>query len=288
MVKSEANKLKEGNRARAGPGFRNSGMGCWALVLRLTVESVQSQVIPGPYGSKVSSNTGAFLRVLTPCPDTEETPHVRASGLWHASGASAWRRELAQGQSAPVFLCDLGLTASPLSLDFPACYQEFLAADAIVSTAHVLARSAQHSCEAGLMVFTPIYRSRDRSPRRWRDLSGIPGSRERRWDLSTTHRVPGSGLRLPLGRSYRLVKMKLHKTPGDWLWPWSPCHHQRQTLGGVSRSGLHPGDPAPPEASECSSWQERIFFFFNFIYLFIYLFIYFWLCWVFGSCEGFL
>ena len=23
-------------------------------------------------------------------------------------------------------------------------------------------------------------------------------------------------------------------------------------------------------------------------YLFIYLFIYFWLCWVFGSCEGFL
>ena len=31
------------------------------------------------------------------------------------------------------------------------------------------------------------------------------------------------------------------------------------------------------------------FFFFNFIAtLFIYLFIYFWLCWVFGSCEGFL
>ena len=27
---------------------------------------------------------------------------------------------------------------------------------------------------------------------------------------------------------------------------------------------------------------------FFFIYLFIYLFIYFWLCWVFGSCEGFL
>ena len=31
------------------------------------------------------------------------------------------------------------------------------------------------------------------------------------------------------------------------------------------------------------------FFFFNFIAtLFIYLFIYLWLCWVFGSCEGFL
>ena len=31
------------------------------------------------------------------------------------------------------------------------------------------------------------------------------------------------------------------------------------------------------------------FFFFNFFYsYFIYLFIYFWLCWVFGSCEGFL
>ena len=30
------------------------------------------------------------------------------------------------------------------------------------------------------------------------------------------------------------------------------------------------------------------FFFLIFIYLFIYLFIYFWLCWVFGSCEGFL
>ena len=32
-----------------------------------------------------------------------------------------------------------------------------------------------------------------------------------------------------------------------------------------------------------------IFFLIFFIYyLFIYLFIYFWLCWVFGSCEGFL
>ena len=34
------------------------------------------------------------------------------------------------------------------------------------------------------------------------------------------------------------------------------------------------------------------FFFFNWIFFliiyFIYLFIYFWLCWVFGSCEGFL
>ena len=28
--------------------------------------------------------------------------------------------------------------------------------------------------------------------------------------------------------------------------------------------------------------------FFFFLILFIYLFIYFWLCWVFGSCEGFL
>ena len=26
----------------------------------------------------------------------------------------------------------------------------------------------------------------------------------------------------------------------------------------------------------------------GFSFLFIYLFIYFWLCWVFGSCEGFL
>ena len=30
------------------------------------------------------------------------------------------------------------------------------------------------------------------------------------------------------------------------------------------------------------------FFFFLIATLFIYLFIYFWLCWVFGSCEGFL
>ena len=29
-------------------------------------------------------------------------------------------------------------------------------------------------------------------------------------------------------------------------------------------------------------------FYFYFLILFIYLFIYFWLCWVFGSCEGFL
>ena len=37
--------------------------------------------------------------------------------------------------------------------------------------------------------------------------------------------------------------------------------------------------------------REFIFpslFFFFFLILFIYLFIYFWLCWVFGSCEGFL
>ena len=39
------------------------------------------------------------------------------------------------------------------------------------------------------------------------------------------------------------------------------------------------------------SLSPLIFFFFFkdfLIYLFIYLFIYFWLCWVFGSCEGFL
>ena len=35
----------------------------------------------------------------------------------------------------------------------------------------------------------------------------------------------------------------------------------------------------------------EIFFFLDFFFFysyFIYLFIYFWLCWVFGSCEGFL
>ena len=38
----------------------------------------------------------------------------------------------------------------------------------------------------------------------------------------------------------------------------------------------------------CFFLRQIIFFFFNFIAtLFIYLF-YFWLCWVFGSCEGFL
>ena len=48
--------------------------------------------------------------------------------------------------------------------------------------------------------------------------------------------------------------------------------------------------------SLCSSTREAaivrghhfFFFFFFKFYLFIYLFIYFWLCWVFGSCEGFL
>ena len=33
-------------------------------------------------------------------------------------------------------------------------------------------------------------------------------------------------------------------------------------------------------------FEGRIFFFFY--SYFIYLFLYFWLCWVFGSCEGFL
>ena len=36
------------------------------------------------------------------------------------------------------------------------------------------------------------------------------------------------------------------------------------------------------------SQQSFFFFFKGFSYLFIYLFIYFWLCWVFGSREGFL
>ena len=31
-----------------------------------------------------------------------------------------------------------------------------------------------------------------------------------------------------------------------------------------------------------------LFFFYNFFFPLLYLFIYFWLCWVFGSCEGFL
>ena len=31
-----------------------------------------------------------------------------------------------------------------------------------------------------------------------------------------------------------------------------------------------------------------LFIFLKFLLDFIYLFIYFWLCWVFGSCEGFL
>ena len=57
-----------------------------ALALKLTVDSVQIQVIPSPFGSKVSSNT--FLCLLTPCPGMRNTPHLRASGLQHASGAS--------------------------------------------------------------------------------------------------------------------------------------------------------------------------------------------------------
>ena len=35
-------------------------------------------------------------------------------------------------------------------------------------------------------------------------------------------------------------------------------------------------------------FPSRYSFFFFFLILFIYLFIYFWLCWIFGSCEGFL
>ena len=41
----------------------------------------------------------------------------------------------------------------------------------------------------------------------------------------------------------------------------------------------------------CDKSNFFFFFFFNFFFiatLFIYLFIYFWLCWVFGSCGGFL
>ena len=56
-----------------------------------------------------------------------------------------------------------------------------------------------------------------------------------------------------------------------------------------------------PKPDRLTMWPQPIrylflvsslFFFFFFLnscfYLFIYLFIYFWLCWVFGSCEGFL
>ena len=45
------------------------------------------------------------------------------------------------------------------------------------------------------------------------------------------------------------------------------------------------------KAYDVMTVRPFLFFFFLkdfLIYLFIYLFIYFWLCWVFGSCEGFL
>ena len=87
MIKSEEAKvIKAGKSTHAGPGYRNSRMDWWALALKLTVDSVQIQVIPSPFGSKVSSKT--FLRVLTPCPGTRSTPYLRASGLQHASGVS--------------------------------------------------------------------------------------------------------------------------------------------------------------------------------------------------------
>ena len=37
-----------------------------------------------------------------------------------------------------------------------------------------------------------------------------------------------------------------------------------------------------------SEFHSFFFFFFNFFFFIATLFIYFWLCWVFGSCEGFL
>ena len=44
------------------------------------------------------------------------------------------------------------------------------------------------------------------------------------------------------------------------------------------------------EERDCSVCQMILvtyfFYFFIFYSYFIYLFIYFWLCWVFGSCEG--
>ena len=40
--------------------------------------------------------------------------------------------------------------------------------------------------------------------------------------------------------------------------------------------------------TQLSSFSFFFFFFLIFYSYFIYLFIYFWLCWVFGSCEGFL
>lgn len=87
MIKSEEAKvIKAGKSTHAGPGYRNSRMDWWALALKLMVDSVQIQVIPRPFGSKVSSNT--FLRVLTPSPGTRSTTHLRASGLQRASGAS--------------------------------------------------------------------------------------------------------------------------------------------------------------------------------------------------------
>ena len=58
-------------RACTGPGFRNSGMRWLVLVLRLMVESVQSEPSQVPIGQR-SAATLALPLVLTPSPGTKK------------------------------------------------------------------------------------------------------------------------------------------------------------------------------------------------------------------------
>ena len=60
----------------------------------------------------------------------------------------------------------------------------------------------------------------------------------------------------------------------------------------VPQPGMEPVPPAV-EARSLNHWTARDvlwhpFFFFFYSYFIYLLIIYFWLCWVFGSCEGFL
>ncbi|KAI4572204.1 hypothetical protein MJT46_005272 [Ovis ammon polii x Ovis aries] len=76
-----------------------------ALALKLTVDLVQIQVIPSPFGPKVSSNT--FLHLLTPCSDFPFFAAFSASSIVLALHVENWKTQESKSDKHWDWSCSL-------------------------------------------------------------------------------------------------------------------------------------------------------------------------------------
>lgn len=86
MIRSEEAKVKAGKSARAGPGYRSQGWigGLW----RWKPSGGFGPNPSDPESLWVKGQQQHFPMSSDTVPRYEDTPHLRASGLQHASGAS--------------------------------------------------------------------------------------------------------------------------------------------------------------------------------------------------------